>query len=208
MELPLASTSTRGLPVLLQGFQQTELAGRELQGILVAAGVFVARVALLAFQGGIQANAGNDHIRLLGGPLRFGQAVAGLPQALHPILVKMAAFGIKHPGFTLAGFPDTLQEGDIAAGNTVVVAFQHRMAVRHGAHHGHGLELAEVQGQQPVVAQQHHGAAGYLQGQGSVLVRVHFQGVDLVIFAVIREQAQADTGGHHVYRGLPGSLPR
>ena len=114
----------------------------------------------------------------------------------------MTSLSKQHPRLALAGLANTLQERHITAGNAVVVALQHHMAVRVGADHGNRLELAHVKGQDTIVFQQYHTAAGRFQRQLGVRVAIQLHGIDVVIGAILGKHAQPNTRRHHMHRGL------
>ena len=197
------------LCALLKCFQKFPLAFRNQQIVFVAAEVFVAGIALLAFEAGVEPDAGNRHVRLLGIHGRLGQAVVGLGQVGGPVLEKVAAEAVEHADpVRFAIRPDPLEEGHIAGTGPVVVALQGRNAVGVRADDGNCPDLCGIQRQGPVVFQQHHALFRRLQGQGIVFIRIGVGNRDAVVFAVFIEKPQQETCREKSFAGRRDHLLR
>ena len=192
------------LCLLLQHGQQLPLAFRQLQILLVPAEVLVPGVAFLAFQSGVQPDAGDGHVGDLGVHRRFRHPVLRLGQPAGPVLEQVASQAVKHPDpVLLAVGPDPGQEGHIPAARSVIVSLQGHHAVRVRADHRDATDLFGIQRQRSVVLQQHHALFRRLPGQRGMFVRIHGRHRDPVILAVGIKQAQQGPRCHQ-----PDTRPR
>ena len=170
--------------------------GRGQEKILLVPGTGgVALVGLFALQSLVQAQDQDHHVAVLHHRHGLRHAVAGLGQGLHPVPPEVAAFRVQHPAMALHGVLDALQDGDIAGGGAVVVSNQSRPAVGVGADDPDGAHRLRVQGQKPVVFQQHAGLQGSLVGQGQMLRALHRLIGDGVVLAPLPQDAQEIPGG-------------
>ena len=112
----------QGLSGLLQCLQEHTLGQRQEKIPLVACRIFVGSIALLAFDGGVKTDTGDDDIRGFSGFNGFRQTVmiALIVAVFGPQLVKVRARCIQHP--SREAVLDALQKRDVTVGRSLIVA--------------------------------------------------------------------------------------
>ena len=175
---------------------------RNQQIFLISAEIFVSCIAFLAFQSGVQTQAGNCNVSSFGIHGCLSQPVIRLGQAGSPVFKQMASQTVQQTDsvlFTVASEP--FQESDIPAACAVIVSFQCRNAVRVGTDNGYGTDVFRIQRQNAVILKQYHALFSGFQGQRSMFIRVVIGNRNTVIFTVICEQAEQESGGKKPFTG-------
>ncbi len=152
-----------GLAGVQQFLEQAFLGRGQAQGVLVAGAQGVARVALFALDGGVQAEHGDDHVGLFGGDDGLGLAFVGACQAGFGVVLEQAAaqrVDDAHFGALLEAAFDAVEDGALMGGGAEVVAQDGLDVVGVRSYDRDRGELVLVEGQDAVVLEQHEGLAG------------------------------------------------
>ena len=90
----------------------------------------------------------------------------------------------------------------------MVISNQGAEAVRSGADDSNGMDLVRIQGQKPIVFQQHHALERRLQGQGIMLVGIVLGIINAVPLAVICKHTEEESGCEQMLGGSGDLLLR
>ena len=112
------------------------------------------------------------------------------------ILIKMAASGVEHLSFRR--FLNAPEQRRIPGRRSVVVPQQNSGGICIGADDCDGL--VPLQGQDPIIFQEHHALPCHFPAESDVFRRFHHVHADPVVGAVLIEHSQTEPGFHDPFR--------
>ena len=185
----------KGGILIAQHLDHPPLAVRQKQILLVA--LHALGQQFFPFHGFVQAGDNHHQVCHIRHGTHFSQPVAVVARVLQLLLVQVAALGVEHPALGQGG-PDGLQHRVVLIGGAVVVALQGHDGVGVGAYHCDAAQLLRIQGENPVVFQQHQGLTGHAVIYIPVVGGVHILQIQVVKGGMGIEHTQLHPGGHQL----------